>query len=551
MSIEDVEYLKTHSYKESYMFMVDSDTRDKKTYLTPAEYKVQFSSPFKLVYSIDVLDASIPRTQYAVDIHNNKLCYKIYSNSIEYNSDVQLIKNAEIKRKNDELNLLKRKTYTENYNNIYDTAKRIQMLTVNNGDSSITYDNLSEYLNAVYPIESNAPNDWRNYYNMNYESKLMQVGDYTDTVYISKFNELMSPLFMENLSNPGNILSTFVILSENPFIIDTKESTMNTVLGFNMYADPNETEKYQYIDTQVFGSVQKNDFKEFVALESPIPIGVTEQIGVDGDDTSNNDYTITINESGFLSEIRIAFEPSDELKTVQFDLIDNNTSIVNGRIILNENQMNGFAYIRNGLDYVLLDSSYVISQANTERVYINSGDYTLRLYRAQNSQSEEINVNIQKSNTQPVVGINVIKHMYKIEAPGMYSLLGDRYVMLKCREIEEHMYRSRSFEKYNMGIAKFKLSVVGYDESRFDFATIPPREFHPIGKLTSMTFRFERPDGSLYNFRGVNHTLTLALRYYVPNKSEEFTNYELNPEYEPDFFKYQQRDPPDTDSDED
>ena len=68
MAMEDVQYLKDHSTKESYMFNVDSKDRDKDTYYSPAEYAVKFSAPFKLVYSLEVLDASIPRTQYGVDL---------------------------------------------------------------------------------------------------------------------------------------------------------------------------------------------------------------------------------------------------------------------------------------------------------------------------------------------------------------------------------------------------------------------------------------------------------------------------------------------------
>jgi len=74
--IEDIGYLKEHSVKESYMFLVDSKERDKTTFPYPEKYKIEFSSPFKHVYSLEVLDASIPRTQYAIDLHNNKLVYR-------------------------------------------------------------------------------------------------------------------------------------------------------------------------------------------------------------------------------------------------------------------------------------------------------------------------------------------------------------------------------------------------------------------------------------------------------------------------------------------
>lgn len=61
--IEDIQYLQEHSAKESYIFFVDSKDRDYTLYPTPQSYRINFSAPFKHVYSLEILDASIPRTQ--------------------------------------------------------------------------------------------------------------------------------------------------------------------------------------------------------------------------------------------------------------------------------------------------------------------------------------------------------------------------------------------------------------------------------------------------------------------------------------------------------
>ena len=99
-----------------------------------------------------------------------------------------------------------------------------------------------------------------------------------------------------------------------------------------------------------------------------------------------------------------------------------------------------------------------------------------------------------------------------------------------------------------MGLAKFTLAVMGYGETRMDFSA-PVREFHPIGKLTQMTFRFERPDGSLYNFRGINHTITFNIRYYTPLQDQEFNFFPLNPNYDPNNFRFIQNNTYDDESD--
>ena len=95
----DVAHLKKHGHKESYIFYVDSQFRDKDMYQTPSEYTITFDSSFKNVYALEILDASIPRTQYSIDTHNNTLVlfygygnseYTIIVEPGDYN-DLQLI----------------------------------------------------------------------------------------------------------------------------------------------------------------------------------------------------------------------------------------------------------------------------------------------------------------------------------------------------------------------------------------------------------------------------------------------------------------------------
>jgi hypothetical protein len=140
--------------------------------------------------------------------------------------------------------------------------------------------------------------------------------------------------------------------------------------------------------------------------------------------------------------------------------------------------------------------------------------------------------------------LNSTIYQHSVIAPSRYSLLGDRYTILNCPEIEDHLYKSRAYSSYGMGIGKFKLGVDGYDDtSRFDHSTIKPREFHPIGKLPKVTLIFKRPGSDdEYNFRGLDHTVTFNIKYYSPIQSSKFTKFILNPKYQPNFLKYQQED---------
>lgn len=107
--------------------------------------------------------------------------------------------------------------------------------------------------------------------------------------------------------------------------------------------------------------------------------------------------------------------------------------------------------------------------------------------------------------------------------------------MLRIPEIESHIYKGRSYEKHSFGLALFKLAVVGYATSRFDYSSVPYRRFHPIGQLSSMTLNFYRPNGQqLYMFHGVNHNLIMVVRYLIPKMKGQFDNKVLNPFYNPD-----------------
>ena len=69
MSIEDVDFMKQHSIKENFTFVIDSSKRNKTEYPNPNNYSITFDMPFKNVFGIEVLDVSIPKTMYNIDIN--------------------------------------------------------------------------------------------------------------------------------------------------------------------------------------------------------------------------------------------------------------------------------------------------------------------------------------------------------------------------------------------------------------------------------------------------------------------------------------------------
>jgi len=128
---------------------------------------------------------------------------------------------------------------------------------------------------------------------------------------------------------------------------------------------------------------------------------------------------------------------------------------------------------------------------------------------------------------------------YEITAPGIVFFIGEKYITLRCPEIEEHAYGSLAYNNYSLGIAKFQTTSLGITDQRFELQKAPKKVFHPIGKLSKMTFRFETANGQIYDFKGVNHTITYIIYYYSPkiDIKKEFKSL-LNPNYKNNFNDY-------------
>ena len=134
-----------------------------------------------------------------------------------------------------------------------------------------------------------------------------------------------------------------------------------------------------------------------------------------------------------------------------------------------------------------------------------------------------------------------IKKMNKIVSPGLVSLLGERYAILRIKELEDHLHGSYSYMRMTPGIGMFKMAAPfgGLTNLRFDFTSVVKKPFHPIGKLTKLSIRFETAStGKLYDFKGVNHQLMFNIKFYVPTQKINFGKSILNPNYDPDFLKY-------------
>lgn len=128
---------------------------------------------------------------------------------------------------------------------------------------------------------------------------------------------------------------------------------------------------------------------------------------------------------------------------------------------------------------------------------------------------------------------------YGVQSPGMINLATERYLVLRCDEIEEHVRGSRSVRELSPGLGLINIDVQGYAVDNQEFFSVKYRKFHPIGSVSRLMFRFERgSDKQLYDFKNVDLHFVLAVRYLRPLVDRNFTNYTLNPDYDPNYMGY-------------
>ncbi|MDB4613978.1 hypothetical protein OAH43_00440 [bacterium] len=170
---------------------------------------------------------------------------------------------------------------------------------------------------------------------------------------------------------------------------------------------------------------------------------------------------------------------------------------------------------------------------------------TLGFYSKVSDNLEFINnysyLNINKINTYEKFyhSIKIIdSNKNRIIAPGIVYLIGSEYIILKCPEIEEHLYGSLSYTKNTIGLAKIRVTNWGLNEESTSYLKLKLREFHPIGKLSKITLQFENAEGNLYDFRGVNHNIVFAVHYYSAKQKQNFEKSIINPEYKMNFMDY-------------
>ncbi len=604
MSIEDINYLKNNSIKQNYTFLIDSTDRDRDKFPNPNKYVVEFTVPFKNVIGMEIIDASIPRTMYNIDIENNLIYYylgtneednvikngvteKIACNLIKYNCSYI-----------DSYTLLENSGYIELSNNI--NIYNIYANYVNTyGNETLIGGN---ELGITYSFKVKAEAIYNNDYSKDNTYCIFSFGYYhlwnqTNTNYTAMTVNVLKKIEGElydiqfiigdgTIEGDKNIIAN-VDLSEEVHICWTiLENKWNIYISNNSLS-------LNIVQQFTVKKTIKNVFyiKKYIgrSLSAPITLNKT-----------GNNYKGYWNDGAkmYIKDFKIY---NRELKTNEIALCRNNT-IIKGLTIWyklydNDNDTKNYG-----------ENEYINYIDIFNKISIDTGDYTLKTFLLNYEEKEDSEIGFKK-HSEPAELTNLIdiysrlpfildmerstiyenlgfdlynsinplyindryqyksiynidRRMYKmfhsiintkltkvidniefdkniITSPGIVYLIGNKYIVLKCPEIEEHLFGSLSYSKYSLGLAKFRVDNVGINSERLAITKLPIREFHPIGKLSRISLRFETNKGLLYDFKGVNHNIVFAIYYYEPKQNKFPEGSILNPEYKMNYIDYQ------------
>lgn len=385
-----------------------------------------------------------------------------------------------------------------------------------------------------------------------YIEAVIPPGNYTDPAVL---RDMLTSL-LKDPSDPEEVFITcafktvpfdmsrkLVFTSNHPFQLEASKSLASPVIGF---AQPIE------IGPKASTLSALNVYEEIAVLEYP-PYG-THTYAV-----TTNRYLVqrfTSSENGVVRKLRLDFDilgalpgPGGSRLKVFVDRVTSTGSIPVyskvieplgvGEFLLEYPPGNYYDLIP--LNYNFEYALYVLDELNTD---INNcwalryGQSNLEggLYTFENGEYLRPEGHMDYGMRAE---IKVERMVQRLDTTGVVDLFGERYIQLRCPEIEGHMHRNRAYERYNVGLALINTSRE-YETLNNRFVLLPTRKFHPIGKLKRMTLFFETSNGLAYNFNGIDHTITMIIRYYKIKEAPLLDRHILNPEYDIDYNKYLQ-----------
>lgn len=505
--IEDIEFLTKNSIQDSYLFFVDSAQRDKEAHPTVSEYEVRFTEPFTNVYGLEVMDAMIPSTRYTIDVGRDtfKFHVALCNENIIINDDV----------------------WWSTFNYLYgsksfrslvesvdpDANGYTSFITVfNRDDVVLQQSDISPTPSAYKACRVNklsfSSNDITIYQDQ-------QIDTNSESLY---YNNDGAIYILQNAFVQTNTLTES--LNNEDLFIDWSNQTV-----YVMAIDNITLVSYHNLNITTFGYGGRYEYS------NPY-IWFTISNICDKIEHGNYDiFTYQAYANAVIANYH-AYTVDDTVYYYPYN--DPGTSLPN----ILQNTVYGNVERQSKYKYTIVTPNV--------RFYVNISKTSIATAIGFSSKSPSAGATLyyntvtkwpNKSDFVVTTVKRGLEHI--IVSPGVINLNGLAYVVLRCPEIESHMYNSFSYSQNCPGIGMFKLGALNQIINvRFDFVNFIKKPFHPIGKLPKLTLRFETTDGTLYDFKGVDHNMLLNVKFYVPRLKEPRHKFTLNPNYNPDYLEY-------------
>lgn len=513
MAVEDVQYLVDHSVEDSIQIFVDSAKRDRAFYPTPSNYVVDFPDPFRNVYGVEIMDGSIPSSMYNVDHDSNGLKVLRF-----FRPSSQTVQTFSARTLLGELG----------------SAPAMKRYIDDQSPSSLVFTDRAGFDAAISAGLSLAAPVGVGLTKLTSPYAIVVRGFQTGACLISSTTIASSPgSFTFSVGSAEYTLTAAAAASAPDLAFALENDPAVTLHGNSSAYDgglPART-TYAYALHQSIAQrgTQMYDVTWFAVFET--------------DEASVQAYL----DGGFVYETRLVCsvlaldignytlqqfqtQVADLLRPLQIQAGKIGPLPITQTYRLEFTSRVEFAFdmARSTLRTALGFDEYADS------VPVFDAGFGQPLYR-----NCKVCATYGSNRSMFISVFSANRNAFALAGPGIVTLQGVRYVKLRCPEIESFQNSATGTSEFNTGLGIFKL--IGKNEIsqiRFDFVKVHNRKIHPIGKLSRLTFRFEQPDGRLYDFKGVNHQLLINVKVWVPHPKMHYHGSVLNREYNPDIMKY-------------
>jgi hypothetical protein len=536
MSVSDVQFIKDNSEKTGHIINIDSSERDKVAYPSASHFSVTFDQNFQYVYGLNVIDANMPSSMYNIENYNNTLKYHLAWFTDPVNDRDSFTNDVFI-------HLHAFSIFAPFFKEVYSksnggspefTSQRIVIgkegktspLASDNGPNLFTQPQLYPKMNVrqvdslfsgseYYYIGgngqvSNSDESFGKLYRATNISAIEALAPFVKRVdVISKFQKEYRGYPIYNRSeSPINVIPEALILGDG------------RLLTYNGYSFSDNEYARVFGGMNQTNSLDSLDWCRMIIQSSSVSLDPGNYTLFSFRDQINSliDQSFIVNSTSG-GTVGFPFTGSQKISFKKTNLQGEVTKTSKLKLTMTSASSLFF------LDYEMSNLSKVIGFSTvSKKVEI---DASYKLMRMSDNMSYIFSLKQGIDEEQAIIPHGVI------------YLLGPRYVTLRCPEIESYNSYMNNVSK---GIGVFKLAMnQEMMQQRLDFIQYIKKPFNPIEKLNKLTFRFELPDGSPYDFKGIDMFMILQVNCYVlvlPKLDDSITN----PEYNSNLIELQRRD---------